>query len=115
MRASLSLTRRYFQKNSLKVSADRCAMRLERLEFAHIACATLWRALAMSLWSPDRQLYQHSFGIRRRSLGMHPINPLAVVLDCESARFNHRRRNLATVGRGQPRRGKDDDVLSPHQ
>ncbi len=113
MRASLSLTRRYFQNNSLKVSADRCAMRLERLEFAHITCATLWRALAMSLWSPDRQLYLHSFGIRRRSLGMHPINPLAVALDCESARFNHRRRNLATVGRGQPRRGKDDDVLSP--
>ena len=84
MRASLSLTRRYFQKNSLKVSADRCAMRLERLEFAHIACATLWRALAMSIWSPDRQLYQHSFGIRQRSLGMHPINPLAVVLDVEA-------------------------------
>ena len=85
-------------------------MRLGRLEFAHIACATLWRALAMSLWSPDRQLYQHSFGIRRRSLGMHPINPLAVVLDSESTRLSQPRHGWGDRGRG---RGKDDDALSP--
>ena len=77
-------------------------MRLERLEFAHIACATLWRALAMSLWSPDRQLYQHSFGIRRRSLGMHPINPLAVVLDVEA-------RDSITAGVTSPRLGLQGD------
>ena len=64
----------------------------------------------MSLWSPDRQLYQHSFGIRRRSLGMHPINPLAVVLDSESTRLSQPRHGWGDRGRG---RGKDDDALSP--